>query len=94
MYRSGHAGMQDNTIEYLSAHSSGSPNNAQTHCKLRPVQQPAARVGLKRCPPDAHGEATLNLGTSQSVAAPAELSTPVHERAHPGYAGDRSLMPN
>ena len=59
--------MQDHAIEYLSAHSSGSPNNVQTHCKLCPVQQVAARVGLKRCPPDAHGEANLNLGTSQSV---------------------------
>jgi len=51
------------------------------------------RGSVSRDPPDAHGEANLNLGTSQSVAAPAELSAPVHERAHPGYAGDRSLMP-
>jgi len=64
LYRSGHAGMQDNTIEYLSAHSSGSPNSVQTHCKLCPVQQLAARVGLKKCPPGAHGEADLNLDTS------------------------------
>jgi len=92
LYRSGHAGMQDNAIEYLSAHSSGSPNNVQTHFKLCLVQQLTARVGLKRFPL-AYGEANLNLGTSQSVAAPAELSAPVHERAHPGYAGDRSLMP-
>ncbi len=60
--------MQDHAIEYLSAHSSGSPNNVQTPFKLCPVQQLAARVGLKKCPPDAHGEANLNLGTSQSVA--------------------------
>ncbi len=58
--------MQDHAIEYLSAHSRGSPNNGQTHFKLCPVQQLAARVGLKRTP-DAHGEANLNLGTSQSV---------------------------
>jgi len=57
-----------------------SPNNVQTHCKLCPVQQLAARVGLKKCPPDAHGEANLNLGTSQSVAAPAELSAPAESR--------------
>jgi len=58
--------MQDHAIEYLSAHSRGSPNNVQTHFKLCPVQQLAARVGLKRTP-DAHGEANLNLDTSQSV---------------------------
>ncbi len=38
-------------------------------------------------------EANLNLGTKSAPAAPAELSAPVHERAHPGYAGDRSLKP-
>jgi len=81
LYRSGHAGMQDNAIEHLSPHSSGSPNNVQTHCKLCPVQQVVARVGLKKYPPDAHGEANLNLGTSQSVAAPAELSAPAEERS-------------
>jgi len=75
-----------------TALNTASPNNVQTHCKLCPVQQLAARVGLKRFPPDAVGESNLNLGTSQSVAAPAELSAPVHGRAHPGYAGDRSLM--
>ncbi len=65
----------------IGALDPASPNNVQTHCKLGPVQQLAARVSLKRCPPDAHGEANLNLGTSQSVAAPAELSAPVESRA-------------
>jgi len=36
--------MQDHAIEHLSAHSTGSPNNVQRHCKLGPVQQLAARV--------------------------------------------------
>jgi len=58
--------MQDHAIEYLSAHSRGSPNNVQTHFKLRPVQQLAAGRS-QEIPPDAHGEANLNLGTSQSV---------------------------
>ncbi len=70
--------MQDHAIEYLSAHSSGSPDNVQTHCKLSPVQQLTARVGLKRFPPDAHGEANRNLGTSQSVAA--QMSFPLLPR--------------
>ncbi len=47
--------MQDNAVECLSAHSRGSPNNVETHCKLCSVQQLAARVGLKRWPPDAGG---------------------------------------
>ena len=59
----------------------GSPNNVQTHCKLCPVQQLAARIGLKKCPPRRPCEANLNLGTSQSVAAPAELSAPAEERS-------------
>jgi len=50
----------------------GNPN-IETHCKLGSVQQLAARVGLKR-PPCRPWRANLNLGTSQSVAAPAELS--------------------
>ena len=33
-----------------SALTAASPNNVQTHCKLCPVQQLAARVGLKRFP--------------------------------------------
>jgi len=80
LYRSGHGGMQDNAIEHLSPHSSGSPDNVQTHCKLRPVQHLVTRVGLEREPPDAHGEASRNLGTSQSVAAPAEASAPAESR--------------
>ena len=63
-----------------TALNTASPNNVQTHCKLCAVQQLAARVGLKKFPPDAHGEANLNLATSQSVAAPAELSAPAESR--------------
>jgi hypothetical protein len=59
--------MEDRAIEYLSAHSSGSPNNVQTHCTLGSVQHLVARVRHNRCPPDGHGEANLNHDTSQSV---------------------------
>jgi len=42
--------MQDRAIEYLSAHSSGSPNNVQTHCKLRPVRKSPRRSVSKDAP--------------------------------------------
>ncbi len=53
------AGRQlQHTDRLIGALDPASPNNVQTHCKLCPVQQLAARIGLKKCPPGAHARRT------------------------------------
>ena len=50
VHRSAGRRQKDHRDFRTTVHVGVNPNNVQTHCKLCPVQQLAARVGLKEFP--------------------------------------------